>query len=57
MSAGATALAIVAIMAMFVLIAAFARLNDQQHRADEQRHTRLLEELDNLPPHKEWNDE
>ena len=55
MSAGATALAIVAIMAMFVLIAAFARLNDQQHQADEQRHARLLEELAKQP-HKE-NDE
>ena len=57
MSAGATALAIVAIMAIFVVIAAFSRLEHQQHQADKQRHARLLEELDNLPPHKEWNDE
>jgi len=56
MSPGATALAIAVIVAIFVAVAAFARVNDQQHRDDDAHHQRLLEELQRHP-HKEWDEQ
>ena len=55
MSAGATALVIVAIIAAFVMVAIFARLADNNQTDKDVHHTRLLEEL-KRQPHNEQDE-